>query len=140
MERPRLHEPRPGRAGLRAPRRLAGQLEHRRLRRPVPRRQLPAAVGDERTEQPHHQREQRLHGVTAAQAYYTGNKADFSGMNALELEKLARGIGFRDGDVNTDNDVHVSDVTTSSYTLKCRSRSGITFIATGDHLKVTYNF
>ncbi len=80
------------------------------------------------------------HGVTAAQAYYTGNKADFSGMNALELEKLARGIGFRDGDVNTDNDVHVSDVTTSSYTLKCRSRSGITFIATGDHLKVTYNF
>ncbi|MFA5866397.1 MAG: prepilin-type N-terminal cleavage/methylation domain-containing protein [Actinomycetota bacterium] len=80
------------------------------------------------------------HGVTAAQAYYTGNNAEFTGMDAIELEKLARGIGFRDGDINTDNDVYISDVTSTSYTLKCRSRSGIIFIATGEHIKVTYNF
>ncbi len=80
------------------------------------------------------------HGVTAAQAYYTGNEATFAGMDAIELEKIAHGIGFRDGDINTNDDVYISDVTLSSYTLKCRSISGIVFIATGEHTRVTYNF
>ena len=79
-------------------------------------------------------------GVTAAQAYYTEKDSTFAGMNAFELEIFARGISFRDGDVNTDNEVYVSDVTSSEYTLRCRSQSGIVFAATGEHTKVTYNF
>jgi type IV pilus assembly protein PilA len=80
------------------------------------------------------------HAVTAAQAYYTGKQATFTGMNAFELEQIAKGIVFRDGEVNTDNEVYISEVTSTSYILKCRSRSGIIFTATGEHTKADYNF
>lgn len=80
------------------------------------------------------------HGVIAAQAYYTEKDGTFVGMNAVELSKIALGISFRDGDVNTDDDVYISDVANAIYTIRCRSQSGIVFAATGEQTKVTFNF
>jgi prepilin-type N-terminal cleavage/methylation domain-containing protein len=80
------------------------------------------------------------HAVTAAQIYYTGKNASFTGMNAFELSKVALGISFRDGAVTSDNGVYISDVTDEGYVLQCRSQSGIIFAATGEHTKVTYNY
>lgn len=80
------------------------------------------------------------HGVTAAQVYYTEKESTFDGMNAFELEKLARGTSFRDGEINTDDDVYIADVTPNTYRLSCRSRSGNIFRAEGTQTKVEFNF
>ncbi len=79
-------------------------------------------------------------GVTAAQAYYTGHDSSYKNMNALELSELAKGVGFRDGDVNSNNDVYVSNTTANGFILSCRSASGIVFKATGTGLNILYNF
>ncbi len=79
-------------------------------------------------------------GVTAAQAYYTDHDSSYKNMNALELGELAKGVGFRDGDVNSNNDVYVSNTTGGGFILSCRSASGIVFTATGTGLSILYNY
>src|SRR5438094_784154 len=51
----------------RGPATLAGRAEHRRPRRVAMRRHAPAAVGDERRESAHHQRDQSRHDLTRHQ-------------------------------------------------------------------------
>jgi prepilin-type N-terminal cleavage/methylation domain-containing protein len=80
------------------------------------------------------------HAVIAAQAYYTGKDSTYMGMNAFELQSIAPEITYRDGEVTTNNDVYVSEVSESGYILKCRSQSGIVFMATGEDARTTYNF
>lgn len=79
-------------------------------------------------------------GVTAAHIYYTDHDSSYKNMNAFELTELAKGASFRDGDVNSNNDVYVSEVTENGFVMKCRSTSGIVFTATGADLKIEYNF
>jgi type IV pilus assembly protein PilA len=80
------------------------------------------------------------HGVVAAVAYYTENKTSYDGMDALALSKIAVGVNFREGVVGTDNDVYITSVSASGFSLSCRSRSGNTYTATGQETKIKYNF
>ncbi|MFH1737003.1 MAG: type II secretion system protein [Actinomycetota bacterium] len=79
-------------------------------------------------------------GVTAAHVYYTDHDSSYKNMSAVELAEVAKGVNFRDGDVNSNNDVYVSNTTDNGFILSCRSASGIVFQATGTGLNILYNY
>ena len=79
-------------------------------------------------------------GVTAARIYFADHDSSYMNMNALELDELAKEISFRDGDINSDYDVYVSNTTDNGFILSCRSASGIVFKATGTGLNILYNY
>lgn len=64
-------------------------------------------------------------GATAAQTYYTDNNGVYTGMNAAALTAIETSFNFVDGATPaTDNDVYVSGVSATGYTLISRSTSG----------------
>lgn len=79
-------------------------------------------------------------GVTAARIYFDDHSSSYKNMNAFKLAELAKGVSFRDGDVNSNNDVYVSNTTDNEFILRCRSASGIVFQATGTGLNILYNY
>lgn len=78
--------------------------------------------------------------LNAAQTYYVDHDASYEEMNANALNPIVAGIDFKDGAVQTDNDVYVSGVSDMAFVLSCRSRSGTVYMINGSGTVITFNF